>query len=200
LKKIKMTETRIFGNKQLLTEHAAKIFADLCDESIKSHGNFSVALSGGNTPLELFKLLATESYSKSIDWKKIFIFWGDERMVESNHKDNNSFQARSALLDHVNIPPENIFPVQVQYSAEKAAEHYSKTIRSIFRNDWPSFDLVLLGLGDDAHTASLFPHSEVLKEWDQPVSEADGKSYKRISFTARLINQAKNIIFLVSGN
>jgi len=196
-----MNEIKIFEDKNQLTAFAADKIIELAENFINKHGKFTIALSGGSTPMELYKLLATDKYVRKPDWSKIFIFWGDERVVNINDEENNSFQARVALLDHIKIPSENIFPIPVQYGAEKAASLYSGTLSSFFKTDLPQFDLILLGIGEDGHTASLFPGDRVLHQKERIVDAVSipGQKFSRVTFTVPLINNAQNIIFLVSG-
>ena len=128
-----MTKPVNFKTIELLTEAAAEKFLTLSKEAIKESGRFAVALSGGNTPATLFKLLATPHYSNAIDWKKVFVFWGDERCISAESDQNNSHNARLLLLDKVAIPSENIFPVPVNEEPAVAAKHYEETIKRFFR-------------------------------------------------------------------
>ncbi|MCY7291732.1 MAG: 6-phosphogluconolactonase, partial [Ferruginibacter sp.] len=157
--------------------------------------------SGGTTPTAMYKLLATDFYSKKIDWKNCYFFWGDERCVPLNDKDNNSFNAKNILLDKVPVPKKNIFITPVDESPVNAAIYYEATIKISFKTDKPSFDLILLGMGDDGHTASLYPHTTILYEEKALVKEVYVEEIKmnRVSFTAPLINNAKHILFLVAG-
>ena len=196
-----MNKITAFENADLLAEAAASYFIELANEAILLKGRFTVALSGGNTPASMYKLLATDFYSKQIDWKKCYFFWGDERCVPLDNKENNSFNAKNILLDKVPIPKKNIFIIPVDESPVNAAIYYEATIKIFFKSDKPIFDLILLGMGDNGHTASLFPHTTILKETNALVKEvfvAEAKMY-RVSFTAPLINDAKHILFLVAG-
>ena len=197
-----MPEVVNFDTPELLAQGAADLIINLAEKDIANNDRFTIALSGGNTPATLYALLATASYSSKINWKKVFIFWGDERCVTPDNEDNNSFNAKRIFLDHVSIPKENIFPIPVELPPAKAAAQYEDTIKQFFGTDTPEFDLVLLGMGDNGHTASLFPHSEILKEEKALVKEVYVAEVNmwRISFTAKLINNAKHILFLVAGN
>jgi 6-phosphogluconolactonase len=185
----------------LLAIAAADFFVKLAASSIKKNGKFMVALSGGSTPNSMYALLAEDAYSKKVDWKNVCIFWGDERCVPMNSNQNNSYQAKKILLNNIPIPKENIFPIPVKLAPAEAAAHYEETIKQFFKTDLPKFDLIFLGMGDNGHTASLFPHTSILAEKKAIVKEVYVEEIKmdRISFTAPLINNASNILFLVAG-
>lgn len=190
-----------FGHEQELSNAAAKFITALAKKSISSTGRFVIALSGGNTPSILYNLLAHPPYSGELDWKNIFVFWSDERCVPADNESNNSNLARKMLLNHVPIPAENIFPVQVQMIPPKAAIQYEQMMIAFFKDPHPSFDLILLGMGEDGHTASLFPGTEEQWTSDHLVKEIEvpGQQVRRITFTPALINNAKNVLFLVTG-
>ena len=165
---------------------------------------FSIALSGGNTPKRLYELLATE-YRDRIDWQRIHLFWGDERYVPHDDPQSNFRMARESLLSHVPVPLQNIYPVPTHFlHPENAARAYEGALRNYFSGSAPQFDLLLLGIGADGHTASLFPGTQALNEqerWVVPVEAPPPFTPpQRLSFTFPLINQAKNIFFLVSGS
>ena len=191
-----------FDHEQDLSAAAAKFITDLAIKSISSTGRFVIALSGGKTPSILYNLLAHPPYVDELPWKNIFVFWSDERCVPADDESNNSNLARKMLLNHVPIPTENIFPVQVQMIPPKAAIQYEQMMKAFFKEEHPSFDLILLGMGEDGHTASLFPGTEKLWEsTEQLVKEIEvpGQQIRRITFTPTLINNAKNVMFLVTG-
>jgi 6-phosphogluconolactonase len=180
---------------------AAHFFVADCHRVIAKQGKFSVALSGGNTPKRFYEILASNEFSKNIPWKKVFLFWSDERFVSHSSPDSNYNMAKKSLLDKIDIPPKNIFPVPVTGDPGQNARQYEATIRKFFANKQPAFDWLLLGTGNDGHTASLFPHTPVLIENRRLIKQvwiADKQSW-RITFTFPLINKAKQIIFLVSG-
>jgi 6-phosphogluconolactonase len=192
---------RVFNHFESLSQSAADIFVDVAEQAIASRGRFSVALSGGNTPRRLHEILATEPYRHQIQWGAVHVFWGDERCVPADDPRSNFRMARETLLDHVPIPPGNIHAVQGNLEPAQAATQYESDLRSFFGDTPPVFDLIFLGLGDNAHTASLFPHTPVLNEterWVSAVYVAELDMY-RVTFTAPLINQAENVVFLVSG-
>lgn len=196
-----MTKITHFDTANLLAKAAVEYFIKLAAEAIALKGKFTVALSGGNTPAAMYEFLATEFYSRQIDWKKCYFFWGDERCVPLNDRDNNSFNAKNILLDKVAVPKKNIFIIPVHESPVNAAIYYEATIKIFFKTDKPIFDLILLGMGDNGHTASLFPHTTILHEEKSLVKEVyvDQIKMNRVSFTAPLINNAKHILFLVAG-
>lgn len=196
-----MNKITHFANADLLAKAAAEYFIKLAAEAIQLKGKFTVALSGGNTPAAMYKLLSTEFYINQIDWKNIYFFWGDERCVALNDKNNNSYNAKNILLDKVSIPKKNIFIIPVDESPVNAAIYYEATIKIFFKTDKPVFDLILLGMGNNGHTASLFPNTIILQEAKALVKEVYVAEIKmdRISFTAPLINNAKHILFLVTG-
>jgi 6-phosphogluconolactonase len=161
-----------------------------------------VALSGGSTPKVIYELLATPAWSQKNDWKKIHFFWGDERGVPADHPDSNYRMTKQALLSKIPVPEGNVHRVQTELGAEKAAEAYEKTLREFFPGEpWPPIDLMLLGLGENGHTASLFPHIKMLHEQKKWVAAEYIEEVKmdRISMTAPAINYARKTVFLISG-
>ena len=186
---------------ELLCIAAAHFFTTTCSRSIAKHDKFIVALSGGNTPKRMYQLLATNQFSKNINWKKVFIFFSDERYVPHSDTESNFNMASAALLDHIPIPRKNIFAIPTGSTPEKDAAEYQQQIKKITGSKKPVFDLILLGMGADGHTASLFPGNKILEEKKRLVKEVylQEKGIYRISFTIPLIKQAKQILFLVSG-
>lgn len=179
----------------------AKYFIEIAQQSIQKNNAFNVALSGGHSPEKLYQLLTTDTFKQNIDWTKVFFFFGDERYVPENDKERNSLMAQVALFDPLKIEPSQIFKVDTTLSPDEAAKQYEKTISNHFKNLPIHFDLILLGLGDNAHTASLFPFTIVLHEKEPSVKAVFVKEINafRITLTAPLINQAKHIAFLVYG-
>ena len=178
----------------------ADFFVHCANGAILENDKFSVALSGGNSPKKLFEILASADYSSKIDWTKVYFFFGDERYVKHTHPDSNYLMAKNAFLDALNINTNQIFVVDTSLDPASAALEYERTIDKFFKHQ-PQFDLILLGLGDDAHTASLFPGTSIVWIDEELVKEVylKDKSVYRISFTAPLINQAKNTAFLTFG-
>ncbi len=179
----------------------AEYFIKIANDAIAANGRFSVALSGGSSPKKLYSLLTSEKYKDQIDWTSVYFFFGDERYVPHNNPASNYQMAKKVIFEPLSINADHIFPVNTTLSPQDAAEQYMHAISGYFNGNAPSFDLVLLGLGDNSHTASLFPYTSVLHEVDatvKPVFLTDQQVY-RITFTATLINKAHHIAFLVYG-
>jgi len=194
-------DIRILNTPQELFQAAAAEFISLASTAIRDHEKFSVALSGGSTPKSLYSVLAKATLS----WEKIFFFWSDERHVPPDHPESNYRMAKEALLSIVPVPPENIFRVRAEEKdANVVARDYEEALRSFFRlrpGEFPRFDLILLGLGPDGHTASLFPNTPALNETKRLVVANWVEKFKtnRITFTYPVLNYAACVIFLVSG-
>lgn len=180
---------------------AASIFMDLAKIAVAARGRFSVALSGGRTPLKLFGQLGV-AYARDIRWDRTDIFWVDERCVPPYHEDSNYKGANDALLSPLDIPPENIHRIRGEMPPEEGAREYEKELRRCFgEQGLPAFDLVILGVGEDGHTASLFPDAVSLAERERlaiPVYVEKLKSW-RITLTLPVLNNASDILFLVTG-
>jgi 6-phosphogluconolactonase len=191
----------IFPNPAALAEAAADRFVVLAGEAVAKNGRFACALSGGSTPTAMQRLLAAAPRRDQVDWARVHLFWGDERFVPPDHAERTLRQARETLLDHVPIPPDNIHTIVTNGTPVAAAAQYEQTIRTFFDPNPPRFDLIFLGMGDDGHTASLFPGHEILQErLVTAVTNAPKPPPTRITFTPRLINRAAQIIFLVTGS
>lgn len=190
----------IWENQEVLSVAAAHYFVERCNVNIAEKGIFTIALSGGSTPKRLYELLATPSFARNIDWKKVQIFWGDERFVAHTDIDSNYRMAKEALLDHIKIPKKNIFAMPTKGNVKDCAKQYEKTIEAALGKKM-RVDLTLLGLGDDGHTASLFPETDILQEKKKYIKEVwvESKQTYRISFTYRLIDNSKEVMFLVTG-
>jgi 6-phosphogluconolactonase len=190
----------IFNNDNEVLTALAEHFIKLGNEAIASKGKFSVALSGGSSPKKLYELLA-DSYADKLDWEKVYFFFGDERNVPQTHPDSNYLMAKKALFEPLEINPMNIFPVDTTLDPKEAAEKYEAEIEEFFDEVELSFDLVLLGLGDNSHTASLFPHTPVLHDRTPGVKEVflQDQQVFRITLNAPLINESQHIAFLVYG-
>jgi 6-phosphogluconolactonase len=192
-------EVLIFETTQNLvegfTDHFIKLM-NLTDE------HFNVALSGGSTPKIWFEELV-KNHKDDIDWNKVHFYWGDERCVPPDDEDSNYGMTKKYLLEHINIPEENIHRILGELAPEKAAELYKKELTNIsFRDTIPAFDLVILGLGEDGHTASIFPHQ--IELWDSDafcvVATHPDSGQQRISLSGKIINNARSISFLVTGS
>lgn len=191
----------LYNTYEMMSIAAAHVFTIEYDKAIAKKGKFIVALSGGNTPRHLYELLASHAYSLNIDWKKVFIFFSDERYVPQTDRESNFKMANDSLLKQVSIPQKNVFPIPTSSSPEKDARKYETSIRKVFAGKPAIFDLLMLGMGADGHTASLFPGNDILNEKKRLVKEVyvRQKNIYRISFTLPLINKAKQILILVSG-
>ncbi len=196
-----MSEIRILPAGEQLMQAAADMVAQLAKQAIIKRGRFSLVLSGGSTPRALYQLLATSPYHDEIEWANVHVFWGDERCVPPDDAESNYRTARESLLDQVAIPPTNIHRICGELSPEDAAKDYAQTLMSFFGAGIPQFDLVLLGMGDDGHTASLFPHTAALDETQEWVvaNHVPQKDVWRITLTLPVINAARQVMFLVAG-
>ena len=188
-------------NKDELSNYAANSISQYIHEVLKKKDRFTIALSGGSTPEKLYSLLAEKEYSKKINWAKIHFFWGDERFVPFTDKRNNAAMAFTTLLNHVPVRKENIHIMRTDISPEESAAAYEKILHDYFDRKKHSFDLVLLGLGDNAHTLSLFPGYDIIHEKKNWVKSFYLKEQQmhRISLTVPVVNNASRIIFLISG-
>jgi 6-phosphogluconolactonase len=193
---------RVCTDPEALSRAAADIFAEEAQRAAQSHGRFTVALAGGGTPRLTYEILARSPFRELIPWQETHVFWGDERCVADDDPRNNARMARRALLDHVPIPPAQVHPMVCDRSPREAAEGYEALLRGFFAAGPPRFDLVLLGLGDDGHTASLFPGISALEEQQRWVVEvnAAGEGVQRLTLTVPAINQAALVVFLVTGS
>ena len=191
----------VVSDARALFEAAAELFVDTAKDAVAKRGRFTVALSGGSTPRSLYQLLATEPWRDRIDWSKAHFFWGDERWVPSTDKQSNYRMANEALLLKVPLPSENIHRIETNGGEpSESAEEYEEEIRKFFGRD-PRFDLDLLGIGTNGHTASLFPQRPTLHERERLVvaDYIDEVKMNRITFTFPLINASRLNVFLVSG-
>ena len=171
------------------------------EKVLATKNRYTIALSGGSTPTELFKLLATDAYKSAINWQKIHIFWGDERDVAFEDDRNNAKHAFDLLLNKVPIPPNQIHIINTSFSADIAARKYDQLLHEYFDNKPTSFDLVILGMGDDGHTLSLFPGISTVNEtskWAQSIYLA-AQQMNRITITPAITNKAASVCFLVAG-
>lgn len=196
-------EIRIVETAADLFQAAAEEFAQIAAKAIRARGRFTVALSGGSTPRGLFSLLATGKFN--VAWDKTLLFWSDERHVPPDDPESNFRMAKETLLSKISVPPENIFRIHAEEkNADDAATAYEATLRSAFAvkpGEIPRFDLILLGIGTEGHTASLFPGSPALEETKRLVvaNWVEKLHTTRITFTYPLLNNAACVIFLVSG-
>jgi 6-phosphogluconolactonase len=191
---------RVLRDAADITENAAGYIAEAATEAIALSGRFAMALSGGRTPKALFELLATDAYADRIDWASVEVFFGDERCVPPEHADSNYRMAREALLDHVMIPRTNVHRMKGEVDPQAAAIEYGKMLQDRFGEDG-GLDLVLLGMGDDGHTASLFPGTEALNETRHRcvanfVPKLDAW---RLTLTAPFLNRSREALVMVEG-
>ncbi len=189
----------VLPDQSTLVARALELILSKIDAAIQQRGRFTIALAGGSTPKPLYEAIANQN----LPWDKIHVFWGDERYVPSDHPDSNELMARRAWLDRVNIPAANIHAIPTDEAEPAlAATKYERHLQEFFRSasgELPSLDVVLLGMGDDAHTASLFPHTEALKVRDRLITVGNKDSSIRITFTYPFINSARSVIFVVAG-
>jgi 6-phosphogluconolactonase len=197
-------DIRVFADLDALSHAAAAEFVKASQNAASERGRFLVALSGGDTPAKLYALLTRAPYREQIDWDAVQVFWGDERCVPPDDAQNNYKQAFDALLGKVPVPPHNIHRIRSELDPQKAAQDYEGVLKRYSTSplEWPRFDLALLGLGEDGHTASLFPGSDV--DASRPVLAASGNYQDRpawrVTLTPLVFNSARSIIFLVSGS
>jgi len=192
----------IFEDKAALSKTAAELFVRTAREAVQQHGRFTVALTGGSSPVQLYSLLAQLPYREQVPWQQTFIFWGDERWVPLTDERSNFRMAQENLLSKVPVPQEQVYPMWGDAAPEAFARQYEQLLQQHFGQQAPQFDLILLGMGDDGHTASLFPGTEVLHETSRWVQAyyLEPQAMHRITLTAPLINQAKMICFLTFGS
>jgi 6-phosphogluconolactonase len=190
----------VYESPEELAEAAAREFAARAEEAIEERGRFAAVLAGGSTPKATYQILARD-YADGIDWSKVHVFFGDERTVPPDHEDSNYRMAREALLDHV--PFGSVHRMRGELPPDEAAEAYEAELRDFFGpEELPRFDLILLGIGGDGHTASLFPETSALEIHDRwvvanPVLKLETT---RITLTVPVINAARAVYFLVAGD
>lgn len=190
---------RIYDDYESISQAAAQLFIDQATRAVREHGLFTVTLSGGHTPQRTYELLAQPRRSQEVPWQQVHVFWGDERCVPLDDPQSNARMTREALLDHVPIPDAQVHPIRCAQDPEQAAEDYAAELKEYLGPR--HFDLVLLGLGENGHTASLFPGTDILEErtrWTGAVYVAEQDMW-RVTLTAPLINEAAAIAFLVAG-
>jgi 6-phosphogluconolactonase len=192
---------QVYPDLESLSRAAAELLVMQANQAVAARGRFSVALSGGSTPRRTYELLAAPPLKGQAPWDRVHVFWGDERCVPLDDPRSNARLAQAAWLDHVPIPKDQIHPLDCSQAPAAAARHYEAQLRKFFAGRPPRLDLVLLGLGDNGHTASLFPGTPALEEkarWAAAVSLAR-PDLDRVTLTAPLINQAARVVFLVAG-
>jgi len=190
-----------------LNRIAAELIRAAANQCVAAYGSFTLVLAGGNTPRQLYELLAAPPFTGTMPWSSMHLFWGDERWVAPNHPHSNFGMAAKSLLAHIDIPAANIHQIRTDLrSPEAAAAAYEKELRDFFINSVqknPGFDMVLLGMGTDGHTASLFPDSLVLNITDRLVAAVRAPKASppvdRITLTLPALNKANDVLFLISG-
>jgi 6-phosphogluconolactonase len=206
-----MAERRILPDSEAVARAAADEFVASADAAEAAGECLSIALSGGTTPAALYGLLAGEPWAAQVNWKRVHVFWGDERCVPPDHPGSNYRMARESFLDAVPIPPENVHRIRGELPRDEAAELYERELRAFFGTGGKqgkagktlarSFDLVFLGMGADGHTASLFPGSAAVAEQQRWVvgQRVDADPPCRVTLTPAALNAAARVIFLVTG-
>jgi 6-phosphogluconolactonase len=200
-----MSEVRVFADVEELMHAAADEVVRRAEEAVREHGRFTWALSGGSTPRDLYRLLASPPHRDRMPWSAVHVFWGDERHVPPDHPDSNFRMAREAMLDAVPLPAANVHRIGAEEpDAAVAANAYETELRAFFPEGWPHFDLILLGLGKDAHTASLFPGGAAVRERERldrlvMAPWVESQQTFRITLTPPVLNDARLCMFLVSG-
>ena len=189
---------KIFDTPKDLARAAAHAFVEDAREAIAERGRFVVALAGGSTPKATYEILARD-HAPAVDWPNVHVFFGDERTVPPDHEDSNYRMAREALLDHV--PAGSVHPMRGELPPGEAAASYEEELREFFGKEPVVLDLVMLGIGGDGHTASLFPETSALDATDRlvvanPVLKLDTT---RLTLTAPALNAARKVVFLVAG-
>lgn len=187
------------ADRAALVQRAKTLIIEQIHETLQERDRFTLALSGGSTPKPLYAALA----AADLPWEKLHIFWGDERYVAPEHPDSNQRMAREAWLDRVPFPAANIHPMPTQaVDPDQDAATHAAALGEFFAiapGEWPQFDLILLGIGDDAHTASLFPGTAALDVRDRLVTVGNKDGQPRLTFTIPLINAARAVMFLAAG-
>jgi len=192
----------VFSDLEALSQAGADLFLAVAGEAIASRGRFSAALSGGSTPRRLYELLASPVYRNRIDWPHVDLFWADERSVPSDHQDSNFKLLSDTLLSHLSPPAANIHRMRGEADPQEAAADYEHQLLDYFGpRPFPVFDLIMLGVGEDGHTASLFPGSPAIGEKKRMVVPVylDKPRTSRITLTLPVINHASRVLFLATG-
>ncbi|HEY0097333.1 MAG TPA: 6-phosphogluconolactonase [Pyrinomonadaceae bacterium] len=193
---------QIFADATGVARAAALRFIEIARESTQARGRFSVALAGGSTPKRVYEMLAGEELSRELDWSQVHIFFGDERTVPPDDAESNYRMANEALLARVPLPEQNIHRMRGEGDAVANARLYEDELRGFFDGeDWPRFDLVMLGMGDDGHTASLFPETRALDVQAAWVTANWVEKFDtfRVTLTVPAINHARHVLFIVTG-
>jgi 6-phosphogluconolactonase len=193
---------QVFDDAEAVARAAARRIVELAGASVSERGAFSLALSGGTTPRRVYELLAGEEFRGLVEWESVHVFFGDERAVPADHPDSNYRMANEALLSRVPVPGRNVHRIEGLGDTAANASAYESEMRGYFGDaEWPRLDLVLLGMGDDGHTASLFPGTAALEERRAWVvaNRVEKLGAWRVTLTAPAVNAARHVLFLVSG-
>jgi 6-phosphogluconolactonase len=197
---------RILADAEAVSRAAAEEFVRLANAAIAARGQFAIALSGGSTPKRLYQLLAEAPFREQVAWDKVEFFWGDERSVPPDHNDSNYHMASEAMLRKLPVPATHIHRMEAERTdRDAAARDYEAALARVFKTsvggEIPGFDLILLGMGPDGHTASLFPHTTALKERSRwvIVNYVPKFATDRVTFTVPVLNRAREVLFLVAG-
>ncbi len=195
------TEIQVLSAKSDVARQAAEEFVRAAAASVQERGAFSVALAGGSTPLGMYKLLAEAPYRSQVEWVRVLLFWSDERCVPPDDPESNYGAAATALVSGLGLPEANVHRMYGELDPQEAALAYEQEVRHAIGGEPPRFDLILLGMGDDGHTASLFPGTDALGETGRIVvaNHVPKLDAWRLSFTSTLINAAHRVLFLVTG-
>ena len=193
---------RVYADFEALSRAAADLFVSEARRAAEARGRFAVLLAGGETPRRTYELIATSPFRDRVPWSVVHIFWGDERCVPPDDSRSNAQMARRALLDHVPVPPAQIHPIACSGSPGEGAAEYEELLRTFFAADMPGFDLAFLGLGENGHTASLFPGTAAVAERERWVTEVYVPEEKlhRVTLTVPVINRTALVAFLVTGS
>lgn len=195
----------VFANRMELSQAAAQSLMQIASEAAAERGRFAMALAGGNSPEGLYRLLSQSPFDRNVPWPQTHFFWGDERLVPPDDPGSNYGQAAELLLNQAPIPEENVHRAKGELNPAAAVDDYAAQLRDFAggQRRWPRFDLVLLGLGSDGHTASLFPGPIAAEETREPVMAVtagyEGRPAHRLTLTPLVFNDARHVIFLVIG-
>ncbi len=193
---------QVFPSKSELAQTVAENVVASISKAIETYGSCALAVAGGSTPRDVYARLATPALRDQVQWEKVHLFWGDERTVAPDHPESNYGMVKHALLDHISIPEQNIHRICGEMEPAAAAAQYQEVVRKLVKGRPAVFDLILLGLGADGHTASLFPETEVLNEVEREVAAVfvPKLSTWRITLTLPVLNNAREVVFLVAGS
>jgi 6-phosphogluconolactonase len=195
----------VFSDHDALSRHAAELLLRQAGQAVKARGRFLWALSGGGTPERLYRMLAEPPFSKAMPWSACHLFWGDERLVPPSAAGSNFGQVEATLLDRVPVPASQVHRIRGELAPEEAVADYARHLsaNASAGRPWPRFDLALMGLGSDGHTASLFPGPPGLEEQRQPTlavtGEYAGRPTRRVTLTPAVFNDSRLLLFLVTG-